>query len=42
MKVVQINATCGAGSTGKICVEISKLLSEKGIENYIEKNYGKI
>ena len=35
MKVVQINATCGAGSTGKICVEISKLLSEKGIENYI-------
>ena len=35
MKVVQVNATCGAGSTGKICVEISKLLSEKGIENYI-------
>ncbi len=35
MKVVQINATCGAGSTGKISVEISKLLSAKGIENYI-------
>jgi glycosyltransferase involved in cell wall biosynthesis len=35
MKVIQINATCGAGSTGKICVEISKLLTEKGIENYI-------
>lgn len=35
MKVIQINATCGAGSTGKICVEISKLLTKKGIENYI-------
>lgn len=35
MKIVQINATCGVGSTGKICVEISKLLTEKGIENYI-------
>lgn len=35
MKVAQINVTCGAGSTGKISVEISKLLSENGIENYI-------
>ena len=35
MKIVQINATCGVGSTGKICVDISKLLTEKGIENYI-------
>lgn len=35
MKVVQINATCGSGSTGKICVEISKMLSQKEIENYI-------
>ena len=35
MKVVQINATCGIGSTGKICVGISELLSEQGIENYI-------
>jgi len=35
MKVVQINATCGTGSTGKICVAISQLLSSKGIENYI-------
>lgn len=35
MKVVQINATCGVGSTGKICVGISQLLSERGIENYI-------
>ena len=35
MKVVQINATCGSGSTGKICVEISRLLSDNGIKNYI-------
>ena len=35
MKVVQINTTCGVGSTGKICVSISKLLSDKNIENYI-------
>lgn len=35
MKVVQINATCGIGSTGKICVGISELLTEKGVENYI-------
>ncbi len=35
MKIVQINATCGRGSTGKICVSISKLLTEQKIENYI-------
>lgn len=35
MKIVQINATCGSGSTGKICVAISKLLTESSIENYI-------
>lgn len=35
MKVVQINATCGVGSTGKICVGISRLLTEESIENYI-------
>ncbi len=35
MKIVQINATCGRGSTGKICVSISKLLAEYKIENYI-------
>lgn len=35
MKVVQINATCGVGSTGKICVGISQLLSREKIENYI-------
>ncbi len=35
MKIVQINATCGRGSTGKICVGISRLLTEQGVENYI-------
>lgn len=35
MKVVQINAVCGFGSTGKICVGISRILSSQGIENYI-------
>lgn len=35
MKVVQINATCGVGSTGKICVAVSKLLTNCGTENYI-------
>ena len=35
MKVVQINSVCGIGSTGKICVSISELLAEKGIENYV-------
>lgn len=35
MKVVQINTVCGKGSTGKIAVAISRLLSAKNIENYI-------
>lgn len=35
MKIVQINSVCGKGSTGKICVAVSELLNEKGIENYI-------
>lgn len=35
MRIVQINATCGVGSTGKICVDISKIMSTNGIENYI-------
>lgn len=35
MKVIQVNATCGIGSTGKICVEISRILSQNNIENYI-------
>lgn len=35
MKVIQINATCGMGSTGKICVAVSKLLSERDVDNRI-------
>lgn len=35
MKVVQLNAFCGYGSTGKIVVDISKELTNQGIENYI-------
>ncbi len=35
MKIVQINATCGVGSTGKICVGISTSLNKQNIENYI-------
>ncbi|MBQ8056709.1 MAG: glycosyltransferase [Ruminococcus sp.] len=35
MKVVQINATCGVGSTGRICVGISEQLNAQQIENYI-------
>ncbi|MBE6763300.1 MAG: glycosyltransferase [Ruminococcaceae bacterium] len=35
MKIVQINTTCGVGSTGMICVGISRLLTEQQIENYI-------
>ena len=34
-KIVQINTTCGVGSTGKIAVAISELLTKRGIENYI-------
>lgn len=40
MKVVQINTVCGSGSTGKICVDVSKLLTERGVENYIFYAYG--
>lgn len=41
MKVVQINSVCDSGSTGKICVAISKLLTENNIENYILYASGK-
>ena len=40
MKIVQINCFCGNGSTGKICVGISKILCANGIENYILYAYG--
>lgn len=35
MKIVQINTVCGSGSTGKICVAISELLTAQNVENYI-------
>ena len=35
MKIVQINAVCETGSTGKICASISDMLNERGIENYL-------
>ena len=35
MKIVQINATCGVGSTGKICVGISEILTDRNIENFV-------
>lgn len=40
MKIVQINSTCGSGSTGKICIAVSKLLSANDIENYILYSIG--
>ncbi|SDA11366.1 Glycosyltransferase involved in cell wall bisynthesis [Ruminococcus sp. YE71] len=40
MIVVQINAICGAGSTGKICKSISELLCKQSIENYIIYSIG--
>lgn len=39
MKIVQINTTCGVGSTGKICVSICQLLAEQNCENYILYSY---
>lgn len=35
MIVVQINATGEAGSTGRICTSISRILTERGTENYV-------
>lgn len=40
MVVVQINISCTWGSTGKICDSVSKLLTEKGVENYTFYTYG--
>jgi len=35
MKIVQINTTCGIGSTGRICEDISRMLTERNVENHI-------
>ena len=34
MKIVQINSTYGTGSTGKICRDISNMLTDRDVENY--------
>lgn len=41
MKIVQINSVCGVGSTGKICVAVSRLLAQKNVENYVLYASGK-
>ncbi|MBQ8839833.1 MAG: glycosyltransferase [Clostridia bacterium] len=41
MKIAQINTICGSGSTGNICIGISKALSQEGIENRIFYTSGK-
>ena len=33
MKIVQINATCGAGSTGKICSAVAALFGLNQLKN---------
>ena len=35
MRIAQVNVTCGAGSTGKICTAIGERLTEQGDESYI-------
>lgn len=40
MKVVEINVTCGHGSTGVIAVEIANLLKQKGHEAFIAYGQG--
>ena len=40
MVVVQINLSCTWGSTGKICDSVSRLLSERGVENYTFYTFG--
>lgn len=35
MKIVQVNAVCGIGSTGMIVQEISNILTQNNIENYV-------
>ena len=35
MKVVQINSVCGIGSTGGITIQLSRVMTENNIENYI-------
>ena len=41
MKIVQINSVCGSGSTGKICIAISEMLTKENVENYILHTSGR-
>jgi hypothetical protein len=41
MKIVQINSVCGVGSTGRICVAVSRLLTQMDVENYVLYASGK-
>lgn len=40
LRIVQLNSTCGSGSTGNICLSISRKLNEENIENYILYSLG--
>lgn len=40
MRIVQLNLTCGSGSTGKICVGISEIALANSIENQIYYFHG--
>lgn len=40
-KVLQINIVCGVGSTGRIAKDLSDIMYENYIENYIAYGYGK-
>lgn len=40
MRVAQINSVCGQGSTGRITVELSEMLSNNGINNHIYYGVG--
>lgn len=40
MRVVQINSVCGSGSTGRIVVDLSRTLTEHGIENHVYYGVG--
>lgn len=41
IKVLQINVTCGQGSTGVIAIEIAELLGKNGYRSYIAYGQGK-
>lgn len=40
MKILQINVTCGQGSTGVMAIEIAELLKQRGHEAYIAYGQG--